>query len=340
MQSPLLHPWLAEARIAFPRQLALLQLRAAVTTSIAFATLVAIVLVSTKVSVFCGWLVRAPTLWPVLSVLATGLLSHAWVRSRSLLMIEQCRSGWLAAVPVDSRSVLATSLVLATLSTLVAMLASVVVLGIAAFVAKQTADVAMSFATITIGLCLGAASGWLVAVRHVRKNTSARQRREGIRQPVFALAWLNDSDLPHLLDWQRRETVLRLRRGGNAWWLGAALFALPSGVSNHDAFGFMLLAFSLSWFGVAMRACSDSSRQAMALCAATPLARKTLTKAGMRYPMIVAVCAMTLGLIANELAGFGWAGRSTLIAIVAMPATRMLWILMQSGPSPHGRRET
>lgn len=340
MQSPLLHPWLAEARIAFPRQLALLQFRTTVTTALAFAALAAIVLVSTNASVFCRWLVRAPTLWPVLSVLATGLLSHAWVRSRSLLMIDQCRSGWLAAVPAHPRSVLATSLALAALWTLVATLASVAVLGIAALVAHQTADVGMSIATVTIGLCLGASSGWLVAVRHFHAGTAARQRRQGIRHPVFALAWLNDSDLPHLLDWQRRETLLRWRRGGSAWWLGAALFALPSGVSNRSAFGFMLLAVSVSWLGVAMRACSDSSRQAIAFCAATPLARNTFNKAAMRYPMIATVCAMALGSIANELAGFGWTGRWMLLAIVAMLAARMSWILMRSAPTfPLGRRK-
>ena len=144
---------------------------------------------------------------------------------------------------------------------------------------------------------------------------------------MLVLGWLNDSRLPHLLDWQRRDALVRWRAGGSFVWIGVLLVSLPHGVIFRVAVGMVLLALSLMWLAVVMRACADVTANAMRLLAPTPLDTRHVRIASLRYPLVAAVCATVLagcGAILLDLGAVlgGWLACAA--ALAAWPVYRIV----------------
>src|SRR6185437_555818 len=206
-----------------------------------------------------GWCLAASTL------LALGG-SYAIAHARLLEALERWRFGWCGALPV-ARGATAATLLLVTAVALLVLLALVTALLLAVSVsAPHRADLAYALAGIDFALVVGAATA---AVRALHAGARARHA-DGIREPLFALPWLNDPRLPHLLDWQRRAALVRWRSGGNFVLVGLVLAVVPQGPVLHEVVGLVLLALALTWLEVVMRVSADSTRDASRLMTAIP----------------------------------------------------------------------
>lgn len=238
-----------------------------------------------------GWCLAAGAL------LALGG-SYAIAHQRLLDATQRWRFGWCGALPV-ARGATTPTLLLAAASALLMALAFVTALLFAVSLsASHGADLAYAVAGIDLALVVGSA---LAAVRALRRGARGT-RAHGIREPLFALPWLNDPRLPHLLDWQRRAALVRWRSGGNFILVGLVLAGVPEGPVLHEVVGLVLLALSLTWLAIAMGACADSTLDATRLMAAMPFDPHRVRRAALRYPAMGASGAAVLAAIGAALA--------------------------------------
>jgi hypothetical protein len=230
-----------------------------------------------------GWCLAAGAL------LALGG-SHAIAHQLLLDTLERWRFGWCGALPV-ARGAVAYTLLLVATAVLMASLAFVTALLFGVSVrAPHRGDLPYALAGIDLGLVVGTASA---AVRVFRRDMVARAgSADGIREPLFALPWLNDPGLPHLADWQRRAALVRWRRGGSFVMVGIVLGVVPMGAPMVQVAGLVLLVLSWSWLAVAMRASADAIANAACLLGAVPLDARCARRASVRYPIIAALCAL------------------------------------------------
>lgn len=235
----------------------------------------------------------------------------------------------MAATPVAPRCLVLTSLAIVAVGTILATIMMMGVFTLAAAIADSGAHLRNAELVAATGIMTGATLGLLSALRN-RRNSGAQAAREGFRQPLLSLRALWDRRLPHLLDWQRREALLRWRRGGNFRWVGAVLFALPSGTSGRTAVALLLLAVSIAWFIVTIQACHHSTRQAKTLCSGTPVPGDQFAFAALRYPTVAVVCTLVIGAIAIAIGGFPWRALSVLLACILLFSVRMLALLLSS----------
>jgi hypothetical protein len=330
MLSHVLHPWLAEARIAFPRRLGASWPRAAAGAMLATAVCVLVVAAASQAgmsaSAIASFSLHAIGQWPLPMLLLFAVAGYALMRGRLLLLLDDWQSGWLAATPSGPHSRLLTSLAITAVGTALATITVAGVLIVVAAIAGSGMDLHIEMTIAATGIALGTALGLLSALRAGRR--SSVQACEGVRQPLLSLTALLDRRLPHLFDWQRREALLRWRRGGNFRWLGAVLVALPSGISNRTALAVLLLAASMAWFIVTMRACHHSSRQAQTLCSATPVPHRLFILAAMRYPTFAAACTLGLGAVAVAIGGFPWRALAAWLACIVLLSIRMLPLVL------------
>src|SRR5690348_5649622 len=237
-----------------------------------------------------GWFVAAGAL------LALGG-SYSITHQRLLAATERWRFGWCGTLPVARGATMSTLLFVAA-AALFAALAFVTALLFAASVsAPRGADFVYAAAGIDLALIIGSA---LAAGRALRRAAHGT-RAEGIREPLFALPWLNDPRLPHLLDWQRRSALVRWRSGGNFVLVGLVLAGVPQGPVLHEVVGLVLLALALTRLGVAMRASADSTRDATRLTAAIPFDPYRVRRAALRYPAIGAFSTAVLAAVGAAL---------------------------------------
>lgn len=263
--------------------------------------------------------------------LAAGALlalggSYAIAHKRLLDVAERWRFGWCGALPIAPGAT-AVTLLLSTAAALAASLAFItaLLLGVSLF-ATHRGDLAYALAGIDLALVVGT----VVAVARVfRPGAAARAHHAaGIREPLFALPWVDDARLPHLLDWQRRAALVRWRSGGNFILVGLVLAGVPRGPVLHEVVGLVLLALSLTWMAVTMGACADSTLDATRLLAATPFDPHRVRRAALRYPAIGACGAAVLAAIGVALAHpsialwCGWAACAG--AATAWPLRRLL----------------
>lgn len=260
--------------------------------------------------------------------------SHAIAHARCLGALQRWRFGWCGALPVP-RGVTAWTLGVATATALIAALAfAVALLLAAAWRAPHRADVPWALAATGLGLVVGT----VVAVaRASRRGAAARAHHaDGIRQPLFAIAWLDDPRLPHLLDWQRRASLVRWRRGGSFAVVGLALTAVPDGAALPAVAALVVLVLAWAWLAVVVRASADSTTAAMHLLAATPLDARCARRASLRYPLAAALCALVLAAIGTVVGGHGivapaWVGCAC--AVSAWPLARILAVTRNADSS-------
>lgn len=273
------------------------------TGSIAFARIIAApaLLLTCCVAVACGDLYGGYG-WclAVVALLALGG-SHAIAHQRLLGALERWRFGWCGALPA-ARGAMACTLLLVTAVALAASVAFVTaVLPCISVSAPHRGDLAHALAGINLALAAGTVAA---AVRVFRRGALARVcHADGVREPLFALPWLHDPRLPHLLDWQRRAALVKWRRGGSFVMVGAVLAALPHGSSIRLVVALVLLVLSWSWLAVVMRASADASTAAVHLLGATPLNIRRARLSSLRYPLLAVSCAFVPVLVVAILGG-------------------------------------
>jgi hypothetical protein len=295
----------------------------------AFARVVAapVLLLACCVAVACGdfysgygWCLAADAL------LALGG-SHAIAHQRLLDALERWRFGWCGALPVPRGATHGTLLLIMT-AMLMASLAFVTALLLGASMpAPHRDDLPYALAAINLGLVVGTAGA---AARVLRRGAVARARHsDGIREPLLALAWLNDPRLPHLLDWQRRAALVRWRRGAGAAMAALALFAIPDGAPVLGGSGLVVLVISVAWLDVVLRACAKATAEAARLLQPTPAGGDRLRPASLRYPLLAMGCTLVLAVAGAILASggsgaAGLGGAACAVAVSVWPLGRMV----------------
>lgn len=264
-------------------------------------------------------------------IAASGVLAfaggQALTRGGLTNVLTRARFGWCAALPADPRVTTRMMLGLAGAALLTAIVAGTLLLGLAAIAAPYREALGLAAFGLDGGLVIGTlVAVWLV----LRKDGIVRMRHaDGIREPLLALPWLNDARLPHLLDWQRRATLVNWRRGGGAAMAALAMFAVPNGESVPRGAGLILLVISLTWLDVALRASAKAAADAALLLQTISLDGGRLRIASFRYPLLAVVCTVVLTVAGAVLVGdksvlAGLSGAACTIAVSAWPLRRVM----------------
>ncbi|MDE2271080.1 MAG: hypothetical protein KGJ94_03725 [Xanthomonadaceae bacterium] len=248
------------------------------------------------VAIACGTL-YAGSGW---CIAASGVLAfaggQALMRGGLTNVLMRARFGWCAALPADPRVTTRVTLGLTGVALLAAIVAGTLLLGLVAIAAPHREATGLAATALDCGLVIGTlVAVWLV----LREDGVVRMRHaDGIREPLLALPWLNDARLPHLLDWQRRATLVNWRRGGSLAIVGSVLLLVPMGALISAVVALVLVTASLVWLGVAMRASAEVTLMAVRLLQATPGVAGRLRPVALRYPLVALACALILALAA------------------------------------------
>lgn len=227
--------------------------------------------------------------------------SCAITNQRLLDALERWRFGWCGALPLARGATALTLLLVVTAGLILSVVLAAALLFCVSVFALHRKDLPYALAGIGLGLVVGVA---VAAARGSRADAAVRAHHvDGIREPLFALPWPNDSRLPHVLDWQRRAALVKWRRGGSSLMVGAVLAALPHGPSIPLVVALVLLGLAWSWLAVVMRASADASAAAVRLLGATPLNTRSARLASLRYPFVAASCALVPVLVIAILGG-------------------------------------
>lgn len=252
--------------------------------------------------------------------------SFALTRDRLMTALLRSRFGWCGALPVPRRNVHAALWLLAVAALAVAVVSASMLLLVVAVKASHRGALNLALLALDGGLVVGVVAAIVVALC---KGAVERSRHaDGIREPLFALAWLNDARLPHLSDWQRRAAVVGWRRGGSFVMIGCTLAAVPDGAAIPVVVGMVLWMLALVWLEVVMRASAGAVVDALHLLGATPLPPDGMRRAALRYPLFVAVCAIIVAVVGVALPGgdllSGVAWIACAVAAAALPLHRMV----------------
>ncbi|WP_064745996.1 hypothetical protein [Lysobacter antibioticus] len=314
-----LHPWFAEARYNLARGDAWWRGRAVRAATLALATPWLLRLCGEQGAALAAAVPRLIMQLPLPFALIALTLGHAAARARLVALDEHMRLGWWAAAPIEPHRSTWTLVVLAALGAVAAALLAALALracgGDGAI--WRSASLVLS-GSVAVGVALGLLS----ALRHRRHPV--RRLREGAREPLFGLRWLDDARLPHISDWQRREALLRWRRGGRAWMIGAVLLAMPGGTGLATGAGVLAIAVALAWFSLVAQACTAAARAAAALLAATPQPPQALARAAWRYPAFAFACAAACASGGAALLSLGWTALPALWGLLALTALPLL----------------
>lgn len=324
---PLFHPWLREARLAALRGGGWRRWRGGL------ALLAAIAAAGPLLRAFGGEAAALPaavprliTQLPLPFALLALACAYASARARLGALDHRLRHGWWAAAPIAPARITRTLVLLAALGVAAALSATAALL---LALGGDGARLRIAFAVLAAGLVPGVALGLAAALRLRRRP--AQRVREGAREPLFGLRWLDDARLPHLGDWQRREALLRWRRGGHAWMIGAALMALPGSTALASGAGVLLIATALAWFSLLAQACAEASVAAARALAALPVPRRGFARAAWRYPAFAFACACALAAVGAGLLGLGWRAAPAWLAAAALLCVPALAAL-RAGP--------
>ncbi|MGH8192583.1 MAG: hypothetical protein ACREP2_14190 [Rhodanobacteraceae bacterium] len=229
--------------------------------------------------------------------------SFSLTRSRLTTALAHARFGWCGALPTSPRTLRWTLVALSAGALLVAVSSCSALLALASIPAPRRDALDLALLALDGGLAVGTGAA---VVTVLRAGAVARSRHaDGIREPLFALPWLNDPALPHLLDWQRRCALIKWRRGGAAIGV-VVLAAVPDGAAIPKVAGLLLLVLSLGWLAVVMRACAEATMDAIRLLEATPLPAGRMRSSSLRYPLVAVVCAVILAVVGVLLMRGSW----------------------------------
>ena len=273
-----------------------------------------------------GWLI-------VVSAVLALAGSHGLTRHRLTAALVRARFGWCGALPVRSVATSGALVALTVAALGVAVVSGSLLLVCAAIPAPHRDALGFGLLAVDGGLVVGTLAAIVLALR---KGTAVKLRHaEGIREPLFALPWLDDARLPHLPDWQRRCALVRWRGGGGFALVGVVLAGVPMGAAVFDVAGLVLLALALAWLAVVMRACAATTSAARSLLGATPVSIARVRRVSLRYPLAGWLGSMALAALGAALlrGGFAtWVGWVVCAAAVSLRP----WLRI-AGAIPPGR---
>jgi hypothetical protein len=249
--------------------------------------------------------------------------SHAIAHRRVLDALERWRFGWCGALPIARGRTAWTLSIVTIVALLVSLMFVSALLLIVSASAPHRGDLPYALAGIDLALIVGTSVAMVRALRIGARTNHAG----GIREPVLALPWLNDTRLPHLPDWQRRAALVRWRRGGSFVMVGIVLGAVPMGAPMVPVAGLVLLVLSWSWLAVAMRASADATTDAVRLLGATPLDFARARRASFRYPVAAALCGLVWMIVGIALLRQGMIAPAWIVLAGIASAWPMLRIL-------------
>lgn len=211
-------------------------------------------------------------------------------RARATRLTHTLLHGWWRTAPVDGGSVARVVGVMCVrdIGTVLACVAAFAAVGLVAGGPVASAAVAIGTAG-TLGIGLGTALAW--------RSRHAWATVEGVRMPLLRLRLPLDPAAPHLSDWQRRQTVLLWRQGGNLRVIGMLLALTPASTSPGALAGALLLCSVSGWLGTAWQASQAVTRAARCSLSALPVEPGRLRRASVRYPCFATACAATLAAV-------------------------------------------
>ena len=218
-----------------------------------------------------------------LIAMVVGLAAFVASRRFAHAHAERLQTGWWRAAPVDRGSIDRVLLIVPLMAGCASI--SVLTVGLTCLALLTGGSVAIAslaphaFA-ILAGCLLGAAS--TVWRRHHPPSTP----RSGVRVPLLRIRTPLPSPAPHLFDWQRREAVLRWRRGGNVKLIGLVMALTPGASHPLHVMGALILVTTAAWLGTVLEASGDVATQARRCVQATPIDNTALRRASLRYPLL------------------------------------------------------
>lgn len=319
----LLHPWWREAWL-HRRWMQMTTVR--ITLALAFAVpalavgrLVSGPALRDRFGTAVEVIVANPGLVALLAGAGTWWATRRVTQSR----LDALEQGWWRAAPVPAASldvvVLAHALLIAAMSMACVLGAT----GALAWLGARTLPWPAMWAAGT-AIVLGAGLAGLLVAWRCRHPPVAY--RAGVRVPIWSPPWPRSSHAPHVFDWQRREALLRWRRGGSAWLVGIVVALTPGGADPRVVAGLVLMAGMAGWFGTVLHASGDVARDARATLRATPMSGMRLRRATLGYP-VFALLATCGGFIL----GVALAGSATLplwaavAVLMSARGVRSLW---------------
>lgn len=228
----------------------------------------------------------------------------AWSTARRVAQarVDALAHGWWRAAPAGRGAV--DVVILAHISAIAVALAACagVALGVMALLAMR-APPWHALSTIAAAIGAGAAIAGLQVAWRDRHPRMAY--RAGLRTALWTIPWPRSPHAPHVFDWQRREALVRWRRGGGTWLVGMLVALTPGGTPPHVVAGMLLMAGVAGWLGTALHASGDVARDARAALRATPMDRMRLRRAAWGYPAFAVLATCTAFALGAALAGTG-----------------------------------
>jgi hypothetical protein len=317
------HPWIGEARLGIGR----LDVAALVRTlgaPLLLSVSAGAMAVAALYSASLDWLPPCAAI-----LLAAG---YAVARNRLVWLSTSWRCGWWGAAPLAPGAATRTLWFLLTVAALAAWLLAVLPAWALANVAPQPTHLRPALLSLAFAIGGGALLAG-IAANHPRRS---RRAHAGIHVPLLPMSWPDDARLPHLCDWQRRETLARWRGGGHFGLIGVSLATLPMSAPLPTVAGIAMLAASLAWLTLVLRTCAEVAVEADDLLRATPVDAERMRRAQWRYPAFAALCAVLVMLAGDVLLGAsvslvcGWLACA---AVISAPSMHRL-ATRQPGASP------
>jgi hypothetical protein len=222
---------------------------------------------------------------PLLPVALCAVLGYGTASGTARALASEWREGWWGAMPAAPK---ASALTLRLVAVFAALLMLLVLAGLLVALAA-VADHWRTWLMPALTCCaIGVPLGALPALWRSPRAWDAPVQRVQARaqdKPLFDLPWLELRTLPHLAQWQRRESLRVWRHGGKVWPFVALGVMVPMGTAGPSLLGLMLLGLSLIWFGLVLRATLDVIARAEALLRATPARFVAFCNASVRYPL-------------------------------------------------------
>lgn len=242
-----------------------------------------------------GLVLRLLAEQPLMVGVAFAAFGFAMCRNATLDLLQELHLGWWGAAPVPPAATRRSLHLHALLQTALGNL--IVFLVLAGVVALSRHDASWFLPLLTaasVGFWLGSGLGYLV-VRRIGGQRRDKLVQQHVSTPLVKLAVLDHPQLPHLADWQRRETLRRWRSGGRNWQFLLLGLLFPTGLLPWQMIGLLLLCIALIWYGLALRSSEDVMVRATRLFAALPLPFPRFAAGTLRYPLFAWICASLLG---------------------------------------------
>ncbi|WP_257386900.1 hypothetical protein [Tahibacter caeni] len=242
-----------------------------------------------------GLVLRLLAEQPAFIGLAFAVFGFAMCRNATLDLLQELHLGWWGAAPVPPEATRRSLHLHALLQTALGNLIVFLVLACVVALSRHPATWFLPLlAAASVGFWLGSGAGYLV-VRRIGRQRRDKLVQQHVSTPLVKLAALDHARLPHLADWQRRETLRRWRSGGRNWQFLLLGLLFPTGMLPWQAIGLLLLCVALIWYGLALRSSEDVMVRATQLFAALPLPFPRFAAGTLRYPLFAWLCASLLG---------------------------------------------